>query len=262
MYRSNTKTIVFISGAFVSHHYWEQWIVFFESKGYKAVAPPWLHKNDTAENLRKQNLNSKTGAIRLSELLCYYKEIIEILPEKPILIGHSYGGLIVQLLIQQDLASAGICINSFPPAGCTVSKCSFYKNIFRFSYSLFSDKKTFFLSFKKWQHVYFNTNSAEKQKTTYEKFLIPESKRAFRDLFLENTTINFKRKHVPLFFISASEDKIISSKLVYWNFRKYKNFHSLTCYREVRNKSHFVILDCQWEETAQHSSQWLKKIFS
>lgn len=262
MYLSHPKTIMFIAGACVSHGYWQEWIVFFESKGYKTVAPPWLHKNDTAENLREQNSGCKIGTIRLSELLCYYTEIIKLLPEKPILIAHSYGGLIAQLLLQQDVASAGICINSFPPAGYTVSKFSFYKNIFSFSSRLFSSDKTFILSFKNWQQLYFNNTSAEDQKITYNKFLIPESKKAFQDLFLENTSVNFKRKHVPLFFISCSGDKIVSSKLVSWNFRKYKNFRSITCYKEVRNKNHFVILDPQWKEIAQYSAEWLEKIFS
>ncbi|KFF05701.1 alpha/beta fold hydrolase [Flavobacterium reichenbachii] len=261
MYLSNNQTIVFISGAFMSHHYWEQWIVFFESKGYKAIAPPWLYKNDTAENLREQSLYDKIGSINLSELLSYYKEIIELLPEKPILIGHSYGGLIVQLLIQQDLGAAGICINSFPPAGFTLSKFSFYKTIFSFSCSLFSGQKTFLLSFKNWKHIYFNNNAAETQQYSYEKYLIPESKIIFRDLFFKNTSINFKRRHVPLFFISFSEDKIISPKLVFWNFKKYKNFHSITCYKEFQNKNHFIILDPQWKVTAQYTAQWLEKIF-
>ncbi|KUJ60079.1 hypothetical protein AR687_19910 [Flavobacteriaceae bacterium CRH] len=252
---------MFISGAFMSHYYWEQWILFFESKGHKAIAPPWLHKNDTAENLREQDLGSKIGSINLPELLCYYKEIIELLPEKPILIGHSYGGLIVQLLIQQDLGSAGICINSFPTAGFTLSKIPFFSTVFSFSGSLFSQQKTFLLSFKKWQNNYFNDASTEAQKYTYEKYVIPESKRIFTDLFLKNTSINFKKKHVPLFFISFSEDKIISSKLVFWNFKKYKNFQSITCYKEFGHKNHFVILDPEWKKTAEYMAQWLEKIF-
>ncbi|PUU67814.1 alpha/beta hydrolase, partial [Flavobacterium sp. WLB] len=173
MYLSNTKTIVFISGAFVSHFYWEEWIVFFENKGYKVVAPPWLHKNDSAENLRKQNPCVKIGSIRLFDLLCYYTEVIEKLPEKPILVGHSYGGLLVQLLVQKNLAEAGICINSFPPKGFTSLKFSFYKIILDFSCDIFSSKKTFILSFENWKNIFFNIASIQEQKAEYDKFIIP-----------------------------------------------------------------------------------------
>ncbi|WP_343697035.1 alpha/beta hydrolase [Flavobacterium sp.] len=260
MYLSNTKTIVFISGAFVSHFYWGEWLTFFQNKGYKVVAPPWLHKNDTVENLRKQNPCVKIGEISLYDLLCYYTEIIEKLPEKPILIGHSYGGLLVQLLVQKDLAEAGICINSFPPKGFTVSKFSFYKSISNFTWNIFSSKKIFTLPYGDWQNCFFDTVSAKEQKKNYEKFTVPESKKALRNLFSKNAKINFRKKHVPLFFISSSEDKIIPPKLVLWNFKKHRNVHSITCYKEFASKNHFVILQPEWQEVAECTAKWIEKV--
>lgn len=261
MHLSSTKTIVFISGAFVSHFYWGKWLTFFENKGYKVVAPPWLHKNDSAANLREQNPCVKIGSITLFDLLCYYTEIIEKLPEKPILIGHSYGGLLVQLLVQKDLAQAGICINPFPPKGFTLLKISFYKIILRFSCTCFSAKKTFIMPFENWEDIFFNSESIEKQKNEYENFIIPESKRALRNLFSKNARINFKKKHVPLFFISSSRDEIIPPKLVHWNFRKHKkNLHSITCYKEFENKNHFVILHYKWQEVAESIAKWIEKV--
>lgn len=260
MYLSNTKTIVFISGAFVSHFYWEEWLTFFKDKGYKVVAPPWLHKNDSAENLRDQNPCVKIGSICLFDLLCYYTEIIEKLPEKPILVGHSYGGLLVQLLVQKDLADAGICINPFPPKGFTTLKFSFYKIILRFSCAIFSSKKTFILPFENWKNAFFNTPVNEEQKNTYENFIIPESKKALRNLFSKNAKINFRKKHVPLFFISCSEDQIVPPKLVHWNYRKHKNIHSITCYKEFRTRNHFVILQSEWQEVAESITKWIEKV--
>lgn len=261
MHLSSTKTIVFISGAFVSHFYWGKWLTFFENKGYKVVAPPWLHKNDSAANLREQHPCVKIGSITLSDLLCYYTEIIEKLPEKPILIGHSYGGLLVQLLVQKNLASAGICINSFPPLGFTTAKSSFYTNIFKFTWNFFSSKKTFILSIEDWKNNFFNNIESKEQKKEYDKFIIPESKRALRNLFSKNARINFKKKHVPLFFISSSKDEIIPPKLVHWNFRKHKkNLHSITCYKEFENKNHFQILQPEWEKAAEYIVRWIEKV--
>lgn len=261
MYPTTTKTIILISGVFVSHHYWEEWIIFFEDKGYKVVAPPWVHKNDTAENLRSQNQSFKIGSATLSDLLCYYREMIEILPEKPILIGHCYGGLLVQLLVQKDLASAGIGINSFPPLGCTFSKISYYKNILKFSFPLISLKNIYTLSFKDWQHIFLTTVSYPEQLAKYEKYSIPESQKALRDLFSQKAKVNFRKKHSPLLLVSCTEDKIIPPKLAYWNFRKYRNVHSITCYKNFDNHNHLVILDPEWKETADYIARWLEKIF-
>lgn len=260
MHQITTKTVMFISGPFVSHYYWEQWLWYFKSKGYKVVAPPWIHKNDTPENLRYQNLYNKIGSISLSGLLCYYTEIIEQLQEKPILIGHSYGGLLVQLLVQQDLAAAGVCISSFLPAGLSVKKLVFYKNIFTFSYNFFSDKSIVLLTFKKWQDILYNSVSEEEQIVSFEDLIIPESQRALRDLLLKNTTVNFKKKHVPLFFVAGSKDNFVTSELLYWNYKKYKNFHSITCYKKIEGKDHFLILEPQWKETAESIVKWLDNL--
>jgi len=259
MHQITTKTIVFISGAFVSHYYWEQWLWYFKSKGYKVVAPPWIHKNDTPGNLRNENSCNKMGSISLSELLCYYTEIIEQLQEKPILIGHSYGGLLVQLLVQQDLAFAGVCISSFPPAGLSFKKLAFYKNILQFLNIFFSDK-SIVLTFKKWQNILYNSALEEEQIIEFDDFIIPESQRALCDLLLKNTRVNFRKKHVPLFFIAGSEDKFVTSKVLYWNYKKYKNFYSITCYKKLAGKDHFLILNPQWNETAESIVKWLDRI--
>jgi pimeloyl-ACP methyl ester carboxylesterase len=260
MYLSNTKTIVFITGAFVRHSCWQEWIVFFESKGYKTVAPPWPYKNELAETLRGEHPNSKIAQLRLNTLLDYYTEIIEKLPEKPILIGHSYGGLLTQLLVQKELAAAGICIHSVPPRGVISASFSFYKAIWKPLGYLSSSKKTYLMSFKEWQYAFTNGMSFEEQKESYEKLVIPESKLAMRDVLSNKAKINFKKLHVPILFLSGSNDNIIPSSLNYSNFKKYKNLHSITCYKEFENRNHFVLEQLNWKETADFIVNWLEKI--
>src|SRR5689334_22409122 len=99
MEKSQSKTVVFITGAFVHHSCWDEWRAYFESKGYKTIAPPWPHKDAPAENLRNSQPNTAIAANRLTALTDYYDNTVRLLPGKPILIGHSIGGLIVQLLL-------------------------------------------------------------------------------------------------------------------------------------------------------------------
>ena len=260
MYLSNTKTIVFITGAFVSHSCWQEWIVFFENKGYKTVAPPWPYKNELAETLRNDHPNSKIAQLRLKILIDYYTEIIEKLSEKPILIGHSYGGLLTQLLIHKKLAATGVCIHSFPPRGVITTRFSFYKAIWKPLGFFSSTKKTHLMSFKEWQYAFTNGMSFEEQKESYEKLMIPESKQVIRDVWSNSAIINFKKAHVPILFLSGSNDNIIPSSLNYSNFKKYKNVHSITCYKEFKNRNHFVLGQLDWKETADFIVNWLEKI--
>ncbi|OXA77030.1 Pimeloyl-ACP methyl ester carboxylesterase [Flavobacterium aquidurense] len=260
MYLSNTKTIVFITGAFVSHSCWEKWIVFFENQGYKTVAPPWPYKNESVETLRNQHPDSKIALLRLSVVLDYYVEIIEKLPEKPILIGHSYGGLLTQLLVQKELAFAGICIHSVAPKGMFTAKFSFYKAIWKPLGFFTSAKKTYLMTFKEWQTAFTNEMSFEEQNYSYEKLVIPESKSALRDILTKTARINFKKKHEPLLFLSGSNDTFILTSLNYSNFKRYTNIHSITCYKEFKGRNHFVIEQSDWPEVAAFIARWLEKI--
>ncbi|MEJ0058057.1 MAG: alpha/beta fold hydrolase [Bacteroidota bacterium] len=120
-----SRTIVLITGAFISHHCWDQWIPFFESNGFNVIVPPWPFKDDSPEALRNQDLTGNIATNRLSTIVAYFRDIVREQNEKPILIGHSIGGLIVQLLMQEDLGSAGIAIHSVPPQGIMTFKLSF-----------------------------------------------------------------------------------------------------------------------------------------
>ena len=260
MYLSNTKTIVFITGAFVSHTCWEKWTVFFETKGYKTVAPPWPYKNESAATLRNQLSDSRIPSLRLSHLIAYYIEIIEKLPEKPILIGHSFGGLLTQLLVQKDLAAVGVCIHSFAPKGMFASKFSFFKSLWQPMGFFTSSKKAYLISFKEWQDMFTNGMTLEEQKESYEKLVIPESKLIMRALLTKAAKINFRKKHEPLLFISGSDDALIPSSLNYSNFKKYSNIHSITCYKEFHDRNHYVLGQNNWQEVAEFIANWLTKI--
>lgn len=250
---------MFITGAFINHSCWQEWIVFFENKGYKIVAPPWPYKNETAENLRQQQ-NPKIAALRLHHLLDYYTEIIEKLPEKPILVGHSYGGLLTQLLLQKDLGYAGICLHALPPGNLIYFNFSFYKKLFETFGFFNSRRKTYLMPFKKWQLYFTNQMCFEEQKESYENLAIPESQLIFWDIFSASAKIDFKKKHAPLLFLSGSEDHFVSASIQYSNFKKYKNVHSITCYKEFQENNHLVLKQYNWECIAEFIATCLEKI--
>ncbi len=72
MNNSETKTILFITGAFVHHSCWDEWKSYFENKGYKTLAPPWPHKDASAEVLRNRQPDTAIASNRLAALTEYY----------------------------------------------------------------------------------------------------------------------------------------------------------------------------------------------
>jgi pimeloyl-ACP methyl ester carboxylesterase len=257
-----SHTIVFITGAFVSHRCWDKWITYYESKGYTCLAPAWPHKEEPAETQRSKHPNATVAAIRLNDLVTYYTKIIASLPEKPIIIGHSLGGLIVQLLLQQDLAQAGVAIHSAPPQGVLTVKPSFLKSIWGPMGFFTSSSETFLMSFPQWQYVFTNGMSNEEQKIAYNTYCIPESKLVLRDGLTSAAHITFKKPHAPLLFMAGSSDNIMPASLNHANYQKYKaaNNKSVTDFKEFDGRNHFVLGQPTWKENAGYLLQWLSDL--
>lgn len=257
MVKSQPNTIVFITGAFVHHSCWNEWRTYFESKGYQTVAPPWPYKNASPEALRNSHPNREIAGNRLAALTDHYDNIVRQLPGKPILIGHSIGGLIVQILLQRGLGFSGVAIHSVPPQGIITFKFSFLKAGWGPLGFFTPVKKTFLMSFSQWQYAFTNGMDCDAQKEAYYKFAIPESKLIVRDTITKAARVDFKKSRAPLLLTSGSDDNTIPASLNYSNYVKYNNSNSVTDYKEFKGRNHFVLGQPSWREDADYIFSWL-----
>lgn len=256
----NCKTIVFITGAFVSSNCWNEWKLFFEHNGYNTIAPPWPYKQGTAEALRSLQPDAGIASNRLAGLTEFFEKIIRSLPEKPILIGHSIGGLITQVLLQKNIAAAGVVIHSLAPLGVVTFKLSFYKAGWGTLGFFTSAKQSFLMSFMQWQYAFTNGMSYEEQTTAYYNLLTPESKLLVRDGLSKAAKVDFEQAHVPLLFTAGSTDNFIPASLNYSNYKKYTDPNSVTDFKLFEGRNHFVLGQPTWKEEAEYILQWIEKI--
>jgi len=253
-----SKTIVFVTGAFVTNLGWKPWQQFFESKGYTTHAPSWPHKEGTAKEVRDRKPNDLPLAkLHLIDVVNHYETFIKSLPEKPIIIGHSLGGLMTQILLNRGNGVAAVVVHSVPPLGVIPYEFSFLKAGWQ-SLGLFTSlNKTYLMSFKTWQYAFVNGMSLEEQQKAYDENTIPESKRAARGGLSFTAKIDFKKPHPPLLFIAGTKDHIIPSTLNKRNFKRYKDKNSITEYKEFPN-NHFVVGLPNWQQTAGTILAWLQ----
>jgi pimeloyl-ACP methyl ester carboxylesterase len=123
-----SKTILFIHGMYMTPLCWEHWLEYFQAKGYRCIAPAWPGRDKPVEELRKIHPDPQLGQLTLSRVTEHFAGQVRDLDEKPVLIGHSMGALVVQLLLQQDLAVAGVAIDSAPPQGIFTPNWAFLKS--------------------------------------------------------------------------------------------------------------------------------------
>jgi len=259
MKNNPSKTILFITGAFVSNSCWDEWKLFFENKGYRTFAPAWPNKDAPAEELRNRHPDKAIASMTLSKLIEYYAAYAGALSEKPVIIGHSIGGLITQLLLQRDLGDAGIAIHSVPPQGIMTFKLPFLISGWGPLGFFTPVSKSFMMSFSQWQYAFTNGLPLDVQKQGYYDLAIPESKQIVRDTISKAAHIDFENPHPPLLLISGTEDHTIPASLNFSNYRKYKSSGSVTDYKKFTGRTHYVLGQADWEKIAEYIHTWLTK---
>ncbi|MHA3789704.1 alpha/beta hydrolase [Flavobacterium hauense] len=254
------KKVIFITGAFVSHACWNNWIEYFDEHGYEAIAPPWPFKDGVARVLRdRQPYDSGLASLTLKEVIDHYVAIVRQMDEKPIIIGHSLGGLIAQILINRELGVAGAAIHPIPPQGILPYEFKFLRSTWGVLGLFTSLKKTYMMSFKEFQRAFVNSMALDKQLVDYDKYAIPESKRVARGGLTSMAAVDFNKEHPPLLITSGGIDNLIPVHLIKRNFRRYKQNNSITDYREFPLSNHSVLTQPEsWKLEADFVLDWLK----
>lgn len=255
------KTIVLIHGLWVTPSSWTKFKGHFEGRGYNVIASPWPGITKDVAAMRRDP--SGLNGVGIEQVVTHYTKIIRSLPEPPIIMGHSYGGLITQLLIDRGLGVAGVAIDSVPPKGILILPTSTYVALTPAFLQPSTFKKTFIFTFKKWWQVFANTLSESEARVEYEREVIPASGRSIFQAALSNVTPNSlatidfaNSSRAPLLFIAGEKDVIMPAALNRKNFRKHRASPVIAEYKEFPGRSHYIIAEKGWEEVADFALKW------
>ncbi len=256
---SEKKPVVFIHGMYVTNDCWKGWAEWFSTQGFFCHAPAWPMKNKSAEQLRKEHPNPEIAKLRLGQIVDHYEGFIKTLAAKPILIGHSMGGLIVQLLLQRGLGHCGVAIDSAPPKGVITTKSSFLKSNWKAISPFVSKNSPYMMSFETFRYAFVNGFEPTLQRKIYDTAVVPESRRVASAALTNEAKIDFSKSHAPLLFIAGSEDHIIPASLNHSNFKKYSDQSSITNFKEFQGRTHYIIAQEGWEQVAAYVLDWVER---
>lgn len=250
------KNIIFIHGMFQNPKSWQNWQNYFTERGYNCIAPAWpYHKGEPAD--LRDNPAHELGDLSLQEIVNEFTDIASAI-DSPILIGHSVGGLIVQLLINKGIGSAGVCISSVAPNAMLAFDWGFMKNSALIA-NPFKGSEPFVMDLETFQNSFCNTMTEEETEEAYEAFATHDSRNVLRDCMGEAGHIDLDLPHAPLLFVGGEEDRIIPASLNEKNAEAYTDENSEIFFEKFPDRSHFICGQPGWEEVAESVYDWLEE---
>jgi pimeloyl-ACP methyl ester carboxylesterase len=254
-----TRDIVFIHGMFMTPLCWEHWLNYYQSKGYRCLAPAWPSRDQPIAEQRSKHPDPELGKLKLWDVIERMETAIRSLANKPVLIGHSMGGLVVQLLLQRDLAVAGVAIDPAPPQGVFTTAWSFLKSNFPAINPLVPVTQPVEMSFEHFQYAFVNTLPLDQQRAAYDRYVVPESRGVPTQSLTSVARIDFKKPHPPLLITAGEKDHIIPASLNKTNYERYQAGRLITDFKVFPGRDHFVIGERGWQEVADFALAWLEE---
>ncbi|HEY3069652.1 MAG TPA: alpha/beta hydrolase [Gaiellaceae bacterium] len=259
--------LMLIHGAWLSSRSWENFSDYFRKRGFAVSAPEWPRKQGDVEELREDAEEIK--GLGLTEIVDHYESQIQALDEPPVLIGHSYGGLIVELLLDRGLGRAGVAISPAPPKGILVLPFSTLK---AGAPALAHPSKwhgVVPLTLEEFTYGFVNTFSPEDAAAAYEKYAVPETGQIFYEAGFANfhlhppTEVHFKNdERAPLLIVGAERDHTVPASLSHKQYEKYEQSDAQTDYIEFPGRPHLMMAAEGWEEIAAGIESWLNGVLA
>jgi len=250
------QTIIMIHGMWGSGWYWGNYKNYFEAKGYKCITPT-LRYHDTDP---KSAPHKELGTTSILDYASDLEKLIKGIDGKPIIIGHSMGGLIAQILASRGLASAAVLLCPASPSGIVALKPSVIKSFWSVMSKWNFWNKPMRQTFEEAVYSMLHLLPLQQQKETYERFVYESGRAAFEIGFWlidgkRATQVNEKNVTCPMLVIAGSEDRITPAAVVKKVHNKYK---SVSTYKEFPNHAHWIMGEPKWEEVVEFIDVWLK----
>jgi non-heme chloroperoxidase len=256
--------VVFIHGLWLLPSSWDRWAKTFEKAGFTALTPGWPDDPDTVEeaNANPQVFANKT----VGDVADHFDKVIGGLKKKPVVIGHSFGGLLTQIVAGRGHAAVSVAIDPAPFQGVLPLPFSALKSAFPVLGNPANRKRAVPLTYEQFRYAFANAVSEEEAKDLYAKFAVPapgaplfQAAAANFNPWTEAKVDSKNPKRGPLLIISGELDHTVPWAIANASFKKQKRNKGVTEIAEMEGRGHALVIDGGWKEVADTALAFVQR---
>ncbi|HEY3140695.1 MAG TPA: alpha/beta hydrolase [Acidimicrobiales bacterium] len=261
---SGRKPVVFIHGLWLLPSSWDRWRAVFEEAGYAALAPGWPDDPETVEeaNEHPEVFAGKT----VGQVADHVKEVISELAERPAVVGHSFGGLLAQILAGRGRSVATVAIDPAPFRGVLPLPLSALKASAPVLTNPLNYGRAVALTYKQFRYAFANAVSEDEAKELHATFAVPAPGRplfqaatANLNPWTEAKVDSRNPERGPLLVISGAKDHTVPWAIANASYKKQKRNTGVTDISEIPNRGHALTIDSGWREVADTALAFVQR---
>ena len=259
--KTEKGTIVLINGLWMTSRSWEFWVERYTAEGYRVIARSWPGMEGDIDELRRDP--SPIAKLGITEIVEHYQSIIEESESAPIIMGHSFGGLIAQILLDRGLGSAGVAIAPAPVKGILLLPFSTLKVSFPALSNPANNHKALPLTPEQFHYAFTNTVGEAESLAAYDRYAVPGPDHVLFQAAFANfnpnaaTAVDFSNDlRAPLLLISGGKDHVSPASVVEANYKLYRKSSAITEYKEYPERSHYTLGQAGWQDVADYALTW------
>ena len=265
--RANTSgltPVVFIHGLWLLPSSWDRWAAVFEEAGYTALTPGWPDDPETVEEAKEhpEVFAHKT----VGQVADHFGEVIGKLNKKPAVIGHSFGGLLAQIVAGRGLAAVTVAVDPAPFRGVLPLPISALKSSRPVLGNPTNRHKAVPLTYEQFRYAFANAVSEDEAKQLYDEFAVPAPGAPLFQAATANfnpwteAKVNSKNpERGPLLIVSGEKDHTVPWAIANASYKKQKRNPGVTEIVEMPNRGHALTIDAGWREVADTALAFVKR---
>jgi non-heme chloroperoxidase len=262
---SSARTpVVFVHGLWLLPSSWDRWRALFSDAGYATLAPGWP---DDPETVAEAKASPKVFAGKsIRDVADHFDAVIRTLTRKPAIIGHSFGGLMTQILAGRGLSAASVAIDPAPFRGVLPLPISALRSAAPVLTNPFNYNRAVPLTYEQFRYAFANAVSEDEAKQLYETYAVPapgeplfQAAAANLNPWTEAKVDTMNPQRGPLLIIDGELDHVVPWAIANASYNRQKRNEGVTEIVKIPGRGHALTIDGGWRDVAETSLKFVQR---